>query len=309
MIRLCILPRSVLLFAAAILSVAVGCSSAPKSSSAGSKSLSGTDEQIFMGDTIEKNYDPNVIMKRAEAFFEKEEYPEAVIEYQHFLDLHRVHVLASYAQFKLGESHFKMKKTADRDPEPVYRALETFEKLRKDFPGSQYDGDAVDRIHACHNMIAEAYYLIGQFYYRREAYLAAAHRFEAVTKQWPEMDVAGEALYYLALTYSDLGADDWAREKLTVLAERYPNNKFRAESKQLLARLETRQPAMAVAMTGVSSNGASSNGASANGAHALNGARPHSPSPTTVSPVSALRDANGVSPAPRTILCRLGIWC
>jgi len=306
MIRLCILPRSVLLFAAAILSVAVGCSSAPKSSSAGSKSLSGTDEQIFMGDTIEKNYDPNVIMKRAEAFFEKEEYPEAVIEYQHFLDLHRVHVLASYAQFKLGESHFKMKKTADRDPEPVYRALETFEKLRKDFPGSQYDGDAVDRIHACHNMIAEAYYLIGQFYYRREAYLAAAHRFEAVTKQWPEMDVAGEALYYLALTYSDLGADDWAREKLTVLAERYPNNKFRAESKQLLARLETRQPAMAVAMTGVSSNGASSNGASANGAHALNGARPHSPSPP---PVSALRDANGVSPAPRTILCRLGIWC
>jgi len=303
------MPRLVLLFAAAILSVAVSCSSAPKSSSAGSKSLSGTDEQIFMGDTIEKNYDPNVIMKRAEAFFEKEEYPEAVIEYQHFLDLHRVHVLASYAQFKLGESHFKMKKTADRDPEPVYRALETFEKLRKDFPGSQYDGDAVDRIHACHNMIAEAYYLIGQFYYRREAYLAAAHRFEAVTKQWPEMDVAGEALYYLALTYSDLGADDWAREKLTVLAERYPNNKFRAESKQLLARLETRQPAMAVAMTGVSSNGASSNGASANGAHALNGARPHSPNPPTVSPVSELRDANGVSPAPRTIVCRLGIWC
>ena len=290
MIRLCVLPRLVLLFAAAILSVAVGCSSAPKSSSAGSKSLSGTDEQIFMGDTIEKNYDPNVIMKRAEAFFEKEEYPEAVIEYQHFLDLHRVHVLASYAQFKLGESHFKMKKTADRDPEPVYRALETFEKLRKDFPGSQYDGDAVDRIHACHNMIAEAYYLIGQFYYRREAYLAAAHRFEAVTKQWPEMDVAGEALYYLALTYSDLGADDWAREKLTVLAERYPNNKFRAESKQLLAKLETRQPAMAVAMTGVSSNGASSNGASANGAYGLNGARPHSPSPPTVSPVSALRE-------------------
>src|SRR5437773_2527220 len=294
MIRLCILPRSVLLFAAAILSVAVGCSSAPKSSSAGSKSLSGTDEQIFMGDTIEKNYDPNVIMKRAEAFFEKEEYPEAVIEYQHFLDLHRVHVLASYAHFKLGESHFKMKKTADRDPEPVYRALETFEKMRKDFPGSQYDAEAVERIHACHNMIAEAYYLIGQFYYRREAYLAAAHRFEAVTKQWPEMDVAGEALYYLALTYSDLGADDWAREKLTVLAERYPNSKFRAESKQLLARLETRQPAMAVAMTGVSSNGASSNGASANGAHAL-----HRAPPPTVSPVSALRDANGVSPAPR----------
>lgn len=304
MIRLCVLPRLVLLFAAAVLSVAVGCSSAPKSSSAGSKSLSGTDEQIFMGDTIEKNYDPNVIMKRAEAFFDKEEYPEAIIEYQHFIDLHRVHVLALYAQFKLGESHFKMKKTADRDPEPVYRALDAFEKLRKDYPGSQYDAEVVERIHACHNMIAEAYYLIGQFYYRREAYLAAARRFEAITNQYPEMDVAAEALYYLALTYSDLGADDWAREKLTVLAERYPNNKFRAESKQLLARIETKQPATAVAMSGVSSNGTS-----ANGAHGLNGARPSSPSHPTVSSVTALRDPTGVSPAPRTILCRLGIWC
>ncbi|MGH7236291.1 MAG: outer membrane protein assembly factor BamD [Nitrospiraceae bacterium] len=304
MIRLRVLPRLVLLFAAAILSVAVGCSSKPKASPAGAQSLSGTDEQIFMGDTIEKNYDPNVIMKRAEAFFDKEEYPEAIIEYQHFLDLHRVHVLASYAQFKLGESHFKLQKTADRDPEPVYRAVEAFEKLRKDFPGSQYHAEAVERIRACHNMIAEAYYLIGQFYYRREAYLAAARRFEAITNLYPEMDVAGEALYYLALTYSDLGADEWAREKLTVLAERYPNNKFRAESKQLLARLETRQPATAVAMSEVSSNGTS-----ANGAHGLNGTRPHSPGTPTVSPVTALRNANGVSPAPRTILCRLGIWC
>jgi len=108
----------------------------------------------------------------------------------------------------------------------------------------------------------------------------------------------------LALTYSDLGADEWAREKLTVLAERYPNNKFRAESKQLLARLNTRQPATAVALSGVSPNGAS-----ANGAPGLNGARPPSPSHPTVSPVTALRNPSGVSSAPRTILCRLGIWC
>src|SRR5947199_3992828 len=124
MIRLCVMPRLVLLFAAAILSVAVSCSSAPKSSSSSSKSLSGTDEQIFIGDTVEKNYDPNVIMKRAESFFEKEDYPEAIIEYQHFLDLHRIHVLAPYAQYKLAQSQFKIAKTIDRDLEPVYKALE-----------------------------------------------------------------------------------------------------------------------------------------------------------------------------------------
>ena len=72
------------------------------------KALSGTDESIFLGDTIEKNYDPNVIMKRGEAFFEKEEYAEAIVEYLHFLDLHRNHMLASYvagrrSRMKVGQ--------------------------------------------------------------------------------------------------------------------------------------------------------------------------------------------------------------
>jgi len=298
------LPRLTLLVAVALLSLAIGCSSAPKSSRAGAQPLSGTDEQIFVGDTIEKNYDPNVIMKRAESFFEKEEYPEAIIEYQHFLDLHRVHVLAPYAQFKLGESHFNMRKTNDRDPDPVYKALEAFEKLRKEYPGNQYDVEAVDKIRACHNMIAEMYFLVGQFYYRREAYLAAARRFEAVMTQWPDMDVAGDAVYYLALTWSDLGADEWAREKLTMLAERYPGNKHRDEGQRLMARLNGKQPGTAVALSGVSPNGAS-----ANGTQGLNGTGPPSPGRPAVSPVTALQNPNGTSPAPRTFLCRIGIWC
>src|SRR5438093_9061916 len=100
----------------------LACTSKPKATPGG-QPLSGTDEQIFIGDTVEKNYDPNVIMKRAESFFEKEDYAEAIIEYQHFLDLHRIHTLSPYAQYKLAESHFKMFKTIDRDPEPVYKAL------------------------------------------------------------------------------------------------------------------------------------------------------------------------------------------
>lgn len=99
---------------------AAGCSSKPKTT-ADAKPVSGTDEQIFLGDTIEKNYDPNVIMKRGEAFFDKEEFAEAIVEYQHFLELHRAHQLAVYAQLRLAESHLRMAKSIDRDPEPIQR--------------------------------------------------------------------------------------------------------------------------------------------------------------------------------------------
>jgi outer membrane protein assembly factor BamD len=278
------------------------CSSKPKPGPDG-QAVSGTDEQIFIGDTIEKNYDPNVIMKRAEAFFDKEEYPEAIIEYQHFLDLHRVHTLAPYAQYKLGESHFKMFKTIDRDPEPVYKALDGFQRLLKEYPGSRYEDDAVDKIKECSDRIAQTYFFVGEFYYRREAYLAAAHRFEAILKNYPEMDVAQDALYYLALTYKEIGAHDWARENLITLAERYPNNRHQVESRTLLAEVETQLQAQATAVA--SAGDGSSNGSGSfdgSGSSSTAGLRQSGGATATLQPTHS-------EVPPKGMFCRLGLWC
>src|SRR2546425_11670744 len=71
------------------------CSSTSKNQQAKDKTaipVTDADEQVLKTDPIERNYDPHVIMKRAEAFFEKEDYAEAAVEYQHFLDLHRAHM-------------------------------------------------------------------------------------------------------------------------------------------------------------------------------------------------------------------------
>ena len=223
------------------------CSSTPKSQDTAKKALSGTDEQIFLGDTIKKNYDPNVIVKRGEAYFEKEEYTEAIVEYNHFLDLHRTHILASYASFRIGESQMKLAKGIQRDPGPVQKALEAFERLRKDFPGSRYDDPALQKIQECHDLLAQMHLFVGQFYYRRGSYLAAAHRFEQIMKLYPDKSVAPDALYFLALSYHDMGADDWASEQLTLLAEKYPDTVYSGEGRSLLTKIGGGKPATLLA--------------------------------------------------------------
>ena len=242
------LERTLLLaLSTAALCLLVACSSTPKGDPTAKKAMSGTDESIFLGDTIEKNYDPNVIMKRGEAFFEKEEYAEAIVEYNHFLDLHRNHTLASYAAFRIGESQMKRAKGIDRDPEPIQKAIDSFERLRRDYPGSRYDGQAMEKTQECHDMLAQMHLFVGQFYYRRQSYLAAAHRFEQIMKLYPDKSVAPDALYFLALSYHDLGADDWASEKLTLLAEKYPNSQHSGEGAKLLAKIGKSQPALLIA--------------------------------------------------------------
>jgi outer membrane protein assembly factor BamD len=288
---------------AAVLTLLLACSSTPKTGDPTSKkALSGTDESIFLGDTIEKNYDPNVIMKRGEAFFEKEEFAEAIVEYNHFLDLHRNHMLASYAAFRIGESQMRRAKGIERDPEPIQKAIDSFERLRRDYPGSRYDAQAVEKVQECHDLLAQMHLFVGQFYYRRGSYLAAAHRFEQIMKVYPDKSVAPDALYFLAMSYHDLGADDWASEQLTLLAEKYPNSAHSTEGKRLLAKIMKSQPPVVVAKK--------PEPAPANPAPAAESQ--HSAPGGGVTP----QVANGLMRLPSAtamgqgfVSCRLGAWC
>ncbi|MGC4098896.1 MAG: outer membrane protein assembly factor BamD [Nitrospira sp.] len=211
------------------------------------KIFSGTDEQIFLGDTLENHYHPNVIMKRGEAYFEKEEYAEALVEYKHFLELHRNHTLAPYAAFRIGEIHVKMAKTIDRDPEPMQKAIAAFEQMRKEFAGSRYDAQAQQKLEECHDWIAQMHLFVGQFYFRRGSYLAATHRFQQIIKKYPEKPIAADALYFLAQAYHEMGADDWARDSLIELAEKYPNSASSGAGKSLLEKVGGAQPSTLLA--------------------------------------------------------------
>lgn len=286
--------------------LASGCSSKPKTT-ADAKPVSGTDEQIFLGDTIEKNYDPNVIMKRGEAFFEKEEFAEAIVEYQHFLELHRSHQLAVYAQLRLAESHLRMGKSIDRDPDPIQKAIAAFEKLRKDFPGSKYEAQALQRIADCHDWLAQTHLFVGQFYYRRASYLAAAHRFDQIMKDYPDKKVAPEALYYLAKTYQELGADDWATEKLQLLAEKYPNSELAEDGRRLLAKLEKKSSPPAPTVVAKTDAPVPQNQPST--PLLATSVTSSSFTPSASPSIPNLKSSPAMSLAQPFVSCRLGAWC
>ena len=234
--------RPVVIAALAALYLA-DCSSTPKTSKTADSATQkvDADEQVLKQDPLERNYDPHVIMKRAESFYEKDDYAEAGVEYQHFLDLHKTHILAPYAQYRLGLSYFKQASTMDRDPEPVRKSMEGMEKLLKEYPGSTYESDARGRIKECREHLASYELYVGKHYYRQAAYLAALHRFEGLIKLYPDSEAFSEASYYLARTYADIGANDRAIGYLTQLLKQHPKkDKATRDSQVLLAKLTHR---------------------------------------------------------------------
>ena len=305
-------PIAVILIISVTGFLAVGCSlfsgkASPPTESAdnaesadNTETVERTDTQIFVGDTIEMNYDPNVIMKRAESFHEKEGYSEAIIEYQHFLDMHRSHVLAPYAQYRLALSYFKMVDSIDRDITPVKLAREEFLELMTEFPGSQYEVEALAAIRKCDRHLAQHHLFVGKFYYQKEAYMAAAKRFRKVIDAYPDIEEAAESKLHLTKTYKAIGALELARDWALALVQQHPHHTLRNEGLQLLAALHKEKPDLAD--TNTVNQSALITSLMPTNATLFTSQPLHTTTIPASSPASGFRSA-AVTP------CRVGSWC
>lgn len=188
-------------------------------------------------DSPERNYDPKVILMRAEAFYIDKMYSEAVVEYQHFLDLHPLHEWASYSLFKLGISYFRQIQTVDRDQEPTRKALETFQNFLSVYPDSEYTTKAKEMILTCNEILAESHLYIGRFYYKKKAYPAAIVRFEELLSSFPDLSQSEDALYYLAWSYYKQENTKQASSYLERLLSDFPQNRYQKPARKLLDRL------------------------------------------------------------------------
>ena len=133
--------------------------------------------------------------------------------------------------------------------------------------------------------------------------VAAAHRFEQIMKLYPDKSAAPDALYFLALSYHDLGADDWASEKLTLLAEKYPGSAYSSEGKSLLAKIGGPPPQTLLAKAEPAASSASPPGPpSGNQPSLADGLIPSVPA-------ASFRLPSATSLSQAFVQCRLGAWC
>ena len=223
----------------ALLFLMSGCAGSGQKKVGDGVDHAAVDESVFDPDLTRVAYDPTIIMKRAEGFFERKEFAEAVVEYEHFLDLHKAHRLTPYALYKMSLSYVNQIQTVDRDPEPVIRARKSLEKLLTNFPGSRYEVDARAIHKTVYELMAAQEVYVGRFYYRKGGYLAALHRLEDAVREYPDApDAMAKALYYLALTYRKIDDLDLAIEYTQKLVDEYPTFERHDETRVMLAELQ-----------------------------------------------------------------------
>ena len=119
--------------------------------------------------------------------------------YEAFENLHPRNEAIPYVIFQIGLCYYEQIDTIDRDQTSAKNALDTFNRLKKQFPEDGYSHRAEENIKKCIKSLAGHEFYVGLFYYRNKHYKAALGRFKSVLSNFPDVGVHQQALQYAAL--------------------------------------------------------------------------------------------------------------
>lgn len=128
---------------------------------------------------------------------------QAEIEYKDFITFFPNMPEAAEAQLRVGDIHYKQMEKPDRDYTHAKRAEDEYRQMILQFPDHPKVDEAKTRLRQVQEVLAEREFRIGQFYFRRESWIAAAARLKSVTDTYPLYSGADEALFMLGNAYEN----------------------------------------------------------------------------------------------------------
>jgi outer membrane protein assembly factor BamD len=165
-------------------------------------------------------------LKIGDSHYQEEAYVEAASAYKVFRELYPKHEFAAYALYRIGESHFNdVPSSIDRDLDSAHNAIAAYTQLAKDYPNDERVADSQKKIHSLRGKLAEKENYVGNFYFKRKLYQAAAGRYSYLLDTYPDYGFNRDGLYRLAFSYERMGEYHKASEAIERLDREFPDGK------------------------------------------------------------------------------------
>lgn len=170
----------------------------------------------------------------AYASYQNNDYDEAVLAAERFIELHPGNPDTAYAHYLVGLSYYEQISDVGRDQRNTELALDAFEEITRRYPDSKYARDATLKISLARDHLAGKEMEVGRTYQDLEFYLAAINRFRNVVRDYQTTSHVPEALLRLTECYLALGIVGEAQAAAAVLGHNYPGTEWYQDSYALL---------------------------------------------------------------------------
>ncbi|MFP4313390.1 MAG: outer membrane protein assembly factor BamD [Alphaproteobacteria bacterium] len=166
--------------------------------------------------------------------YEGQNYDEAIVALDRFIELHPGHKDVDYAHYLKALSYYEQIADVRRDQDITMQALRALDTLVKRFPESKYSRDAVLKMDLAKDHLAGKEMEVGRYYLTRGHVNAAINRFRTVVQNFQTTTHVPEALHRLVESYLILGLEREAMRVAAVLGYNYPGSEWYERSYALL---------------------------------------------------------------------------
>lgn len=179
------------------------------------------------------------------AYYQKPDLAQTIAAASRYLHLYPTSQYAGYVYYMRGLAHFYQSHDFLSDHLPIDYAQRNLHGLQQSFldlkhvvvhyPHSRYAHDAHQRLIYIRNLMAQSIVEKAQFYYKRQAYVAASNRAIQVIEHYQRTPAVKGALLILAQSYEYLGLNQQAQQVAQIGITNFPDDKTfkRLASKQL----------------------------------------------------------------------------
>ncbi|WP_373087603.1 outer membrane protein assembly factor BamD [Sneathiella sp.] len=192
-------------------------------------------------DEVERQHPYSVWATKAQvmsafAYYQSNEYDQAILAAERFIELHPGNKDAAYAYYLVAISYYEQITGVERDQKVTRQALDALQNLVRRFPNSEYAQDARLKIDLTRDHLAGKEMTVGRYYLNHKYMVGAINRFRIVVEQYQTTTHVPEALHRLTEAYLTLGITNEAKTAAAVLGYNFPGSEWYQDSYALLEK-------------------------------------------------------------------------
>ncbi len=176
------------------------------------------------------------MLMKAFAYYQGNDYDEALTALDGFISLHPGNKDAAYAYYLKAMCHYERIRDVGRDQDYTNNAVSALTEVIRRFPDSEYARDSRLKLDLTYDHLAGKEMYVGRYYLNENKHIAAINRFKTVISKYQTTNHVPEALHRMTEAYLELGILNEARATAAVLGHNYPGTRWYQDSYRLFEK-------------------------------------------------------------------------
>ena len=166
----------------------------------------------------------------AYSYYTDSYYGDAINELERFIDVDSKNKNIAYAHYLLGMCYYESIIDEKKDLRPLNKSKEKFEYVIKNYPNTDYAGDAKFKLDMIQEILASKELYIAKHYIKKQKWIAAINRLKNIINNYSTTIYVEEALFRLVEVHYKIGLESEAKKYEKTLGYNYQSSDWYEKS-------------------------------------------------------------------------------